>query len=127
MLNQITQLKAKNPVVLDHIEYTWVERTYTRKREQDEFKLIASLRLAVLMSAFKSTNDELLDDPRIERRVNALLDHVRFHAPTLKFHARFTRTASEIIPGIYLKINHACTEVALYREPDDNVVYMLGA
>lgn len=127
MLKKLFELKASRPFIMDEIIYFHVEPRHVRQREQDEFKLISSLRLAVLMSVFKSTNDELLDDPRIERRVNALLDHVRFHAPTLKFHARFTRTASEIIPGVYLKVNYACTEAALYRESGDNVVYMLGA
>lgn len=128
MLNQalekLATLKAQTPVVLDHIEYMWVERTYTRKREQDEFKLISNLRMALLLTAFKHADDDLNDDPRIAKRLSELLEHVRFNTPTLKFHERYTRNATEIVPGIYLHANFSCTDARLYRKRTCNITLL---
>lgn len=112
------------PFVMDDLMYIHIERKLVREKLQREFKLLAQLRMAVLLSVFKDTDDELLDDPRIEARLNKLLDDVRFYAPSINFHERFTRRASEVIPGIWLKVNHSCTEASIYRDHGDNVVFM---
>lgn len=95
-----------------------------RPKLQREFKALMRLRMAVLLSVFKRSDDELLDDPRVETRLNELLDTVRERTPSLSFHDKYTRRASELAPGIFLKVNFACTEGVLYREQSDNVVYL---
>lgn len=117
-------LTNPQPFVMDDLMYIHIERKLVREKLQREFKLLAQLRMAVLLSVFKHTDDELLDDPRIEKRLNALLDAVRFHIPSLNFHERFTRRASELVPGIWLKVNHAITEASIYRDHGNNVVFM---
>lgn len=119
-------MQNTNPLTTrqDCIDFINVVKAERRAKDQAEFKKIMQLRMAVLLSVFKSTSDELMDDPRIESRVNALLDHVRTYGPTLNFHAKFTRQANELAPGIWLKVNFACTEAALYRDKGDTVTYM---
>lgn len=124
VLEKLAALKAASPFVLDHIEYVWVERTYIRKREQDEFKLLSRLRMAVLMSDAKHDDDALNADPRVTKRLAELLDHVRLHAPTLKFHERYTRRATEVVPGIYLHANFSCTDARLYRKRTGNITLL---
>ena len=118
-----------NPLITrqDCIDFINVVKAERRAKEQAEFKKIMQLRMAVLLSLFKSTDDELMDDPRIESRVNALLEHVRENGPSLNFHAKYTRQARELVPGIWLKVNFACTEAALYRDQGDNLAFIGGA
>lgn len=117
-------LTNPQPFVMDDLMYIHIERKLVREKLQREFQLLAKLRMAVLLSVFKHTDDELLDDPRIEKRLNALLDSVRFHSPSLNFHERFTRRPGEVAPGVWLKVNHACTEASIYRDQGNNVVFM---
>lgn len=117
-------LTNPQPFVMDDLMYINIERKPVREKLQREFKLLAQLRMAVLLSVLKHTDDELLDDPRIETRLNALLDEVRYYAASHNFHDRFTRRASELVPGIWMKINHSCTEASIYRDHGNNVVFM---
>ena len=116
--------ERQDAVTLDCLTFFKVEKLTPRRKEQREFALIMRLRMAVLLSVFKRADDELLDDPRVEARLNELLASVREHTPSLSFHNKYTRRASELAPGIFLKVNFACTEAALFREKRDNVVYL---
>lgn len=119
-------MQNTNPLITrqDCIDFINVVKAERRAKEQAEFKKIMQLRMAVLLSVFKSTDDELMDDPRIESRVNALLDHVRENGPSLNFHAKYTRQAHELVPGICFVVNFSCTEAVLYRDQGDTVTYL---
>jgi hypothetical protein len=124
MLNQITQLKAQTPFVMDDIMYFHVDQRLTRKKEQDENKLLAHLRMAALVSKNLNPGTDFMENPQVLSRLNDLLSHVRFHSPTLRFHDKYTRNTSELIPGVYLSMNHACTKALLIRDIPDNLAFL---
>lgn len=124
MLNQITRLKAQTPFVMDDVMYVHVDQRLTRKKEQDENKLLAHLRMAVLVSKNLKPGTDLMDNVQVITRLNDLLSHVRYLTPTLRFHDKYTRNATELVPGIYLSINHACTSAVLIRDIPDNLAFL---
>jgi hypothetical protein len=124
MLNQIAQIKAQTPFVMNDLIYIHVDRRIVRRKEQDEAKLLANLRMALLLSVFKSDGDHPLDDMRVNRRLDEMLNHIRKHTASMKFYRAYVYEAGEIAPGVFLKVNHSITEAIIYRRKENNITFL---
>ncbi|MBV2128189.1 hypothetical protein [Arsukibacterium indicum] len=112
------------PFDMDDVIYTFVEPKHVREKVQREFKMIMRLRMAVYLSVLTSSDDEILDDARVRLRLDELLELLRKKIPSMTFVSGYIIKAGQLIPGVYLKVNHSATDAVLYREQADNVVYM---
>lgn len=124
MLNQITQLKAQTPFVIDDITHIAVTPVREREKQCLERKHLMQLRMALLLSVFKRTGDHPLDCERVNQRLDQMLDAVRSNCASLSFYRKCVFQPFEILPGVFLKVNGSVTEAVLYRSQGDNVVYL---
>lgn len=109
-------LPQKTPFNMDDVIYTFVEPKHVREKVQREFKMLMRLRMAIYLSVLTSSDDEIMDDPRVQQRINDLLDVIRIHSPSLNFARNYVETPGELCRGFCLMANRSGTSATLIKQ-----------